>query len=421
MSAPKKGKDLSALKARLAKKAAESEGDGAGGASAGAELPPPAETAAAVPAPGEVQRPPMADIPAPGEVKKPVDIPPPGEVSKPVDIPPPGQVRAAAPAPDYEASFSAAPQKRGDIADDPLSGGSAFDPNAGVIDDIGEIKSKTGIGLPLFAAVIGIVVGAGLGWMGHKATDSRTRVDAARNKAATIQQKVEEIETTRASIALKVGEAKDALEAKEPDKAIEALSGLEATFVELGDLFGWQLAAMDPVVVKNIFDLAEANNRLQLDVGILKGWVGANSQILSSRTTGPSSFVVIRGPNGGAILSEYVSAICADIPDPLPEGFDPKTLAKCEGDAILTAKAFLVRTAIGGEVQMVPGEQAMMLIPDGPIYTYAIGTTPDANAKTFFDISMGRINDTLASMVKLKDEALEGVKNYTEDPPVNGQ
>jgi hypothetical protein len=290
-----------------------------------------------------------------------------------------------------------------------------------VIDDIGEIKSKSGIGLPLFAAVIGIVVGAGLGWMAHKATDSRSRVDAARNKAATIQQKVEEIETTRASIALKVGEAKDALEAKEPDKAIEALSGLEATFVELGDLFGWQLAAMDPVVVKNIFDLAEANNRLQLDVGILKGWVGANSQILSSRTTGPSSFVVIRGPNGGAILSEYVSAICADIPDPLPEGFDPKTLTKCEGDAILTAKAFLVRTAIGGEVQMVPGEQAMMLIPDGPIYTYAIGTTPDANAKTFFDISMGRINDTLGSMVKLKDEALEGVKNYTEDPPVNGE
>ncbi|HVI04015.1 MAG TPA: hypothetical protein VM869_35230, partial [Enhygromyxa sp.] len=229
------------------------------------------------------------------------------------------------------------------------------------------------------------------------------------------------IENTRASIALKVGEAKDSLEAKEPEKAIAALSGLEATFVELGDLFGWQMAAMDPVVVKNIFELADANNRLQLDVGILKGWVGANSEILSGRTTGPSSFVVVRGPNGGAILTEYVSAICADIPDPLPEGFDPNTLAKCEGDAILTAKAFLVRTAIGGEVSMVPGEQGMMLIPDGPIYTYAIGTTPDANAKTFFDISMGRINETLSSMVKLKDEALEGIKHYTEDPAVNGE
>lgn len=421
MSAPKKGKDLSALKARLAKKAAESEGDGAGGASAGAELPPPAEAAAAVPAPGEVQKPPVADIPAPGEVKKPVDIPPPGEVSKPVDIPAPGEVRAAAPAPDYEASYSPPPQKRGDIADDPLSGGSAFDPNAGVIDDIGDIKPKSNVGLPLFAGLIGIAVGGLLGWMAHKATDSRDRVGAARNKAATIQKKVEEIENTRASIALKVGEAKDALEAKEPDKAVEALSGLDPTFAELGDLFGWQLAAMDPVVVKNIFDLAEANNRLQLDVGILKGWVGANNQILSGRTTGPSSFVVIRGPNGGAILAEYVAGICADVPDPLPEGFDPNTLEKCEGDAILNSKAFLVRTAIGGDVQVVPGDAAMMLIPDGPIYTYAIGTTPDANAKTYFDITMGRISDTLGSMVKLKDEALEGVKNYTDDPPVNGE
>lgn len=423
MSAPKKGKDLSALKARLAKKAAESEGDGAGGP--GADLPPAAEAAAAAfPPPGEVQKPPMADIPAPGEVvKKPIDIPPPGEVSKPIDIPAPGQVRA--PAADYEAAFSPAPtpaQKRGDIADDPLSGGVAFDPTAGLIDDVGEIKSKGGgIGLPLFAAVIGIVIGAGLGWMAYKSTDSRSRVDAARKKAETIQQRIEEVETTRATIALKVGEAKDALEAKKPEEAIAALSGLEATFVELGDLFGWQMAAMDPVVVKNIFELADANNRLQLDIGILKGWVGANSEILSSRTTGPASFVVIRGPNGGSILSEYVSAVCGDIPDPLPEGFDPTTLAKCEGDAILTAKAYLVRMAIGGEISMIPGEQGSLLIPDGPIYTYAIGTTPDANAKTFFDISMGRINETLASMVKLKEEALEGVKHYTEDPPVNGE
>jgi hypothetical protein len=416
LSAPKKGKDLSALKARLAKKAAESEGDGAGGA----DLPSPAEAAAALPAPGEVQKPPMADIPAPGEVKKPMDIPAPGEVSRPVDIPAPGQVRA--PAAGYEAAFSPAPaQKRGDIADDPLSGGVAFDPSAGLIDDVGEIKAKGSVGLPIFAALVGVVVGAGLGWMAYKAKDSRERVDAARKKAETIQAKVEEIETTRASIALRVGEAKDALEAKKAETAIAALSGIEADFVELGDLFGWQMAAMDPVVVKNIFELADANNRLQLDVGILKGWVGANSEILAGRTTGPSSFVVVRGPSGGAILTEYVAGICAEIPDPLPEDFDPNTLTKCEGDAILTAPAFLVRTAISGEVSLVPGDQAMILIPDGPIYTYAIGTTPDLNAKTFFDISMGRITETLGSMVKLKDEALEGITHYTEDPPVNGE
>jgi hypothetical protein len=403
LSAPKKGKDLSALKARLAKKAAEGEGGDA--AATGGDMPAPGEVAAALPAPGEVQKPSIADIPAPGEVKKPMlDIPPPGEVSRPA--PPPAEVAFTPPA------------RREHIADDPMSGGVAFDPTAGDIDIGGEVKSKGGIGLPVFAALIGIVLGAGLGWMGHRSVDSRERVAAARKKAEAIEAKINEIEQTRATIAMSVGEAQDALTAKDPEKAVEALSGLEATFVELGDLFGWQMAAMDPAIIKNVFDLAETNNGLQLDVGILKGWVSANREILAGRVTGPASFVVIRSPAGGAILAEYVSAICAEIPAEPPEGFDPTTLAKCEGEAILTANAFLIRGEIGGAPTMVPGDQAMLLIPDGPIYTYAIGATPDANAKAYFDIRMGRINEVLAAMVKMKDEALEGIQNYTEDPPV---
>ena len=417
MSAPKKGKDLSALKARLAKKAAESEGDSPEAAAPpAADVPAPAPAAAAVPAPGEVQKPatPVADIPAPGEVKKPVDIPAPGEVSKPVDIPAPGEVSVPAPAPVAAAPAAAA---GGDIASDPMSGGVAFDPNAGLIDDVGgDIKPKGGAGLPIFAGIIGIVVGAGLGWMGHRMTDGKSRVESAKAKAATIQAKVEEVETNRATIAMKVGEASDALQAKEADKAVEALAGLEPTFVELGDLFGWQMAAMDPVVIKQIFDLAEANNSLQLDVGILKGWVGANKDILAGRTTGPSSFVVIRGPQGG-VLAEYVSAICDEIPEEIPEGFAPK---KCEGDQFMEAKGYMVRDELGGELKMVTTEQAMFLLPSGPIYTYAIGATPEANAKAYFDIRMGRINEVLANMVKLKDEALAGIGNYTNDPPVNG-
>jgi hypothetical protein len=409
LSAPKKGKDLSALKARLAKKASESEGGDAGAAPGGADLPSPGEVAAALPAPGEVQKPSIADIPAPGEVKKPIDIPPPGEVSRPA--PPPAEVAFSPPA------------RREHIADDPLSGGVAFDPTVGDIADVGEIKSKGSIGLPIFAAIVGIVLGAGLGWMGHRSSDSRMRVDAARKKAETITAKVNEIEETRAGIAMRVGEAQDALAAKKPEEAIEALGSLEAQFIELGELFGWQMAAMNDTVVKNVFDLAEANNRLQIDVGMLRGWVGLNGEILSQRTTGPTSFVVVRNPNGGANLAEYVSAICAEIPDPLPEGFDPNTLEKCEGDAILTsATAFMVRFEIGGQPTMVPGgDQSMMLVPDGPIYTYAIAASPDAAAKSYFDITIGRINDTLAAMVKMKDEALEGIKNYTDDPPVSGE
>ncbi|PRP98118.1 hypothetical protein [Enhygromyxa salina] len=421
MSAPKKGKDLSALKARLAKKAAAA-GEPEGPVTSTPDVPSPGEVRAEVPAPGEVKRP-AADIPAPGQVNKPADIPAPGEVKKPVDIPAPGEVLQQQPQPQAQAQAQAqapyAPpaQPRGDIANDPMSGGVAFDPNAGIIDDVGEIKSRGGAGLAIFAGAIGVVVGLGLGWMGHRAVDSRDRVNSAKKKAETIQKKVTEIEETRSRIALKIGEAQDALEAKEGEKAVAALSELEPTYAELADLFGWQMASMHPDVIKSIFTLAEANNNLQLDVGILKGWIGANEAILSGRAKGPSAFVVIAGPQG-SILAEYVSAICGEIPEELPEGFDPSTLEKCEGDAILSARAFMVRTEIGGDVQFVP--QGMFLAPMGQMYSYAIGANPDANAKSYFDIRMGKLKDTMDAMVKLKDDALAGIGNYTENPVISG-
>lgn len=410
MSAPKKGKDLSALKARLAKKAAAGEGG-----EDGADVPSPGEAAAEIPSPGEVARP-MADIPAPGEVKRP-DIPAPGEVRKPIDIPAPGEVFVPQPAP----APVAAPARPKELGDDPMSGGAAFNPDVGLFDDSqGEIKSKGGIGLPLFAGVIGIVVGAGLGWMAHKTTDLNSRKASAIQKAETIQAKVTEIEEGRSRIALKVGEAKDALEAKEGDKAVEVLAELEPTYTELGDLFGWQLASMNAEVVKAIFELAEANNTLQLDVGILKGWIAANKEILSQRAVGPSAFVVIASPNGGSVLAEYVSAICDEIPEEPPPDFNPDSLAKCEGEAILTAKGYMVRTEIGGEISMVPAGQGFFLNPAGPIYTYAIGANPEANAKAYFDIRMGQLLGTMDAMVKLKDDALAGISNYTGDPVVSG-
>ena len=199
-----------------------------------------------------------------------------------------------------------------------------------------------------------------------------------------------------------------------------ALSELEPTYAELGDLFGWQMGSMNPEVVKSIFHLAEANNALQLDVGILKGWIGANQAILSGRAQGPSSFVVIASPQGGSILAEYVSGICDEIPEEPPEDFDPNKLKKCEGNDILSAKAYMVRTEIGGGTSMVPATQGFFLNPTGPMYTYAIGANPDANAKAYFDIRMGKLTDTMDQMVKLKDKALEGIGNYTDDPKVTG-
>jgi hypothetical protein len=410
LSAPKKGKDLSALKARLAKKAAAGEEDGA-------DMPSPGEAAADLPSPGEVARPGIAaEIPAPGEVKRP-DIPAPGEVRKPVDIPAPGEVFVPQPAP---VPVAAKPK---DLGGNPMGGGgAAFNPDVGLIDDnVGEIKGKSAVGLPIFAGLIGIVVGAGLGWMAHKTSDLNSRKDSAIKKAEAISGKVTEIEETRSRIALKIGEAKDNLEAKEGDKAVEVLAELEPTYAELGDLFGWQMASMNAEVVRAIFELAEANNSLQLDVGILKGWISANKEILAQRATGPAAFVVIASPNGGSILAEYVSAICDEIPEELPEDFNPETLAKCEGDAILNAKAYMVRTEIGGPSSFVPAGQGFFLNPAGPMYMYAIGTNPEANAKAYFDIRMGKLIDTMDAMVKLKDDALAGISAYTGDPVVTGE
>jgi hypothetical protein len=414
LSAPKKGKDLSALKARLAKKAATGEGDD------GADMPSPGEASAYIPSPGEVARP-AADIPAPGEVKRP-DIPAPGEVRKPIDIPAPGEVFVPQPAPVAAPVAAGVAAKPKELGGDPMSGGAAFNPDVGLIDDnVGEIKSKSGIGLPIFAGLIGIAVGAGLGWMGHKTSDLNARKDAAIKKAESISAKVNEIEETRSRIALKVGEAKDNLEAKEGDKAVEVLAELEPTYAELGDLFGWQMGSMNADVIKAIFELAEANNSLQLDVGILKGWIGANKEILSQRAVGPAAFVVVVSPNGGSILAEYVSAICDEIPEELPEDFNPETLKKCEGEEILNAKGYMVRMEIGGEVAMVPAGQGFFLNPAGPMYMYAIGTNPEANAKAYFDIRMGKLIDTMDAMVKLKDDAIAGISNYTGDPPVSGE
>jgi hypothetical protein len=408
LSAPKKGKDLSALKARLAKKAAEPEGAGP----APADVPAPGEARAAVPAPGEVQKP-SAGIPAPGEVKKPMDIPAPGEVLKPADIPAPGEVSRP-----IEQPVETGPKSLGD---DPMSGGAAFNPDAGLIDDVGaDIKPRGSAGLAIFAGVIGIVVGAGLGWMAHKASEGRTRVDSARKKAKVIQERVEEIEETRAKISLAFGEAQEALEAKDPDKAMAILGDLEPNYVELGDLFGWQLAAMDPKVIKAIMSLADDSNRLQFDVSLLASWVSLNKEILSNRVKGPSSFVVVGTPAGGVVLAELVAAICGEVPEEIPEDFNLDTLTRCEADggleAIVGAPAFLIRTQIGGETTLVPSSQAMYLVPDGQVYSYAIGANPDANAKTFFDLRMGKLDDDMGRMVKHKDEALAGIKHYVDNP-----
>jgi len=410
LSEPKKGKDLSALKARLAKKAAA--GDGSDDAppppeaAAAVDLPPPGEfraAAAEIPAPGEV-RPAMPDIPAPGEVRKPVDIPAPGEVSRP------------APAP-----VAAAPVEREAVSEDLFSGGRAFDPNAGVIDDIGEIKQRSSVGQSIFAGVLGIVVGLGLGFMGHKVMDATTRVDAAKAKAKEIGDRVTSIEEARAKVALKIGDAEEAIAAKDGAKMSEALAELNDEPVDIADLFGWQLATMDPEAVKAFFKLANGYNSMIFQAGFLKALVEMKKDALTSQIGAPSSYLILRVPESNqVVMAAIVSAICDEIPEAV-EGEPAPDLSKlkaCEGD-MSKATAYKIRTEMGGETGIVKAEEASILVPNG-IYTFAIGTNPD---KVVVDDVMFRIA-TLKKLAddlkKNSDKAAEGAAALGDDPQVDG-
>lgn len=406
MSEPKKGKDLSALKARLAKKAAAGEGtDDAPPppeAAAALDLPAPGEARAAIPAPGEV-RPAMPDIPAPGEVRKPIDIPAPGEVRRP------------------EPARVAAPVERDAISDDLFSGGRAFDPNAGVIDDVGEIKSRSGLGLPIFAGLIGIVVGLGLGWMGHKVLDSNARVSSAKAKAAEIAERVASIEEARAKVALKIGDAEEAIIAKDGAKMSEALLELNDEPVDVADMFGWQLATMDPEAVKAFLRLANGYNSMIFQAGFIKAIAETKKDVLTAQIGGPASYVTVRVPETNqVVLAENVSAVCAEIPE-AAEGAEPvdySKLARCEKD-ISGATAFEIRTEPGGPTSYAAAEAISLLVPNG-IYTFAIGTNPDKIVVEDVMFRIGTLKKLADDLKRNSEKAAEGAAALSDNPQVDG-
>lgn len=410
MSEPKKGKDLSALKARLAKKAA------AGESPDDAPAPPEAAAAIDVPPPGEV-RAAVANIPAPGEVRPAMpDIPAPGEVRKPFDIPAPGEVRRPDPAP------VAAPAARDSIGEDLFSGGRAFDPNAGIIDDVGEIKARSNMGLPIFAGLIGIVVGLGLGWMGHKVVDSTARVGSAKAKAAEIAERVKSIEEARAKVALKIGDAEEAIIAKDGAKMSEALLELNDEPVDVADLFGWQLATMDPEAVKAFLRLANGYNSMLFQAGFIKAIAETKKEVLTAQVGGPASYVTVRMSEGNqVVLAENVSAVCAEIPEAV-EGADPvdySKLERCKDGEISGATAFEIRTVPGGPTSYATAESVSLLVPN-EIYTFAIGTNPDKIVVEDVMFRIGTLKKLADDLKRSSEKAAEGAAGLSDDPQVDG-
>jgi len=409
LNAPKKpGTDLSALKARLAKKAG---GDAAAPAPAAAEpaaRPGPAKKAA-----------PAADpnfIPAPGEQapqpSTPDFIPAPGEQAPAYDLPAPGEVAVAA-----------APARRQFQPDDgtPFSGGGGgggFDPNAGLLPDTGgDIPQKSNKGLIALAAGAALVAGVLFGFVGNQITSKGALVQMGRDKGLTMYEEAKKVSEMRKSISLKMEDLKKTISAN-PDAGAKDLVTLLTTNFDkspkVDDLFGWQLAAVNSEGIKRTFDLYEEANGLKIDLGYLAGFVTNNVKALANG--GPRMFAV-QFKGRGVTLVERLEPMCAAaVKDAPPE----KCAEGKEGDAI----GFNIRNDTGGAPVFaalgVEDGQIQPLTPDGSIYGYIVGLNPENNAKIVVGSLLGRITERLEAMAKAETRALKALQRYSDDPNVDG-
>lgn len=419
MNAPKKpGTDLSALKARLAKKS--------GADAPAAPAPEPAAPAAAA-APKAPPRPPVkrpggppADLPPPGEVAA-VDIPPPGEVAQiPVDIPAPGEV--SAPSEPVAAAVAAAPRRQQQQSFDdgtPFGGGAAggFDPNAGLIGDVGDVAPRGNKGIVVIAALGALAFGVLIGWLGHQITSKGQLKEQATAKGSTMYTEAEAVSNLRKDISLKMDELGKLLN-DDPGKAAQELTTLLQQKFEkhpkVDDLFGWQLAGIGPEGIRRTFDLYEEANGLKLDLGYLANFVNANAKALTA-AGGPRLLAIKFRKDGNAVLVERGDPMC---------GADAKTAAPCgegkEGDAI----GYQIRESVNGEFQFAAKGtdegQVVLVNPDSQIYGYIVGLNPEKNAQLVAASLFAKVKQRLEDMSKAEGRALKALKSYSDDPNIDG-
>lgn len=441
MSKPKKpGTDLAALKARLAKKTAGAED---------------------VPPPGQVAAPPMPEVPPPGYAPEPAyDVPPPGQVAAPAydvpppgqpamhDIPPPGQVAAPAAgfdvpppgmqsAPPMQAPMQAAPvmqappQMQGGMQTGDPYGASmgGFDPDAGLIDAGPEIKPRGGKGIVAFAAVLAMGIGIVGGWIGHKIVSTQDRIDQGMSKGEKMVAQVEAISEARKTVSLAMEDLKKDV-AQDPPAAAEKVTTLLTSAFDktpqMSELFGWQLASVDPAGVKAAFQLYDQLEQLQTNLSLMAKILGNYGQQM--KVGGPSLYGVTFGPSGARLVA-ITDSLCGELPaEGAPaegggEGGGGATLKSC-GNETSKAVAYMVTDLSGGEPSRAPrgtGEnQVVVLLGEGKVYEYAIGIEQGNNAANFYKMALGSVEASLTEMNGAEEKALNALKKYAESPNVDG-
>jgi hypothetical protein len=397
VSAPKKpGTDLSALKAKLAKKGPEQAAP-APAAQAAAPVAAAAPPAAAVPPPGQKAAPPAAAAAPAGTGAGPA-----------VDLPAPGEVRKAAPA-----AAPAAPAKPAGPAGAAFAGaGASFDPNEGLIADVGgDIASKSNKGVVIIAAAGALLFGLALGWIGSGVSAKRALVATGSAKGAEMLKEVQAVSDMRKDISLAIDEIPKKIEA-DPKAGAEAIKKINSDNFEkapkVDKLFGWQLAAVHGVGIKKTFELYEEANALRTDLAYLANFVDAYAAAIKEGS-GPRRFA-IKFVKGKTILVSLDGFICGE--------------AECQPGQEKNATAYLVREAVGGEPAAAPAGteegQVTLVDPEGGMYQYVVGLRPENYAAQAYSGLFGRVKGRLEEMATAEKRALKALQNYSDNPDVDG-
>jgi hypothetical protein len=217
----------------------------------------------------------------------------------------------------------------------------------------------------------------------------------------------------RKGISLKMQELSQLIQTDPAKGATELVTLLTTNFEkapQIDNLFGWQLAAINPDGLKKTFDLYDEANGLKIDLGYLANFVNGNVKPLA--TGGPRQFAV-QFKGKGVVLVERLEPLCGD----------PKAPAPC-GEGKDEPVGFNVRAETGG----APGPaligtedgQIQPVSADGSVYAYIVGLNPENNAKIVVGSLLGRINERLEAMAKAETRALKALRKYADDPNVDG-
>ncbi len=197
--------------------------------------------------------------------------------------------------------------------------------------------------------------------------------------------------------------------AQDPEAGAERIMTLlRENFVEhprVDDLFGPELASLDPDTIKRTFELYERVNRLRTDLATLAAFVDSNADALRAGG-GPAVFGVVFNKTG-AVLVKADAPLCGSrklTPDSLGPCDEPSKAVAYQGGPSLTAdeSSIIRRGRRDGEMQL--------LVPQGAIYRYAIGLEPDKHALRVMDTMVRRIQEHLEAIAQAETKALQTLR-----------